>query len=151
MSGSDADAYHQMKQEQKFKEYNALANSMNAPRNRGIPPQVLYRSLTTGTSIPETSSIKLTPEEIEKKIQEQDLKAFLQTQADYNSRQAAAAAAAGPKSQKSPKGPKSPKGSEGSGSGSGSGGGRIRRRTSSGTYRRRPNRARSSRRSRARK
>jgi NAD+ synthase len=82
------------------------------------------------------------------------LKEYLQIQAEYKRRQAeaeaAAAAAAGPKSpkgSKSPKGPKSPKGSEGSGRG----GGRTRRRTSSGTYRRRPNRARSSRRSRARK
>jgi hypothetical protein len=141
--------YHKMIKAKELEGYKTLANSVNSLGNRGDPDA--YDKVRFGQSI-NPPTIKLTREEIEERERARHLKEYLQTQAEYNSRQAAAAAAAGPKSpkgSKSPKGPNSPKGSDGSGIKRG--GGRTRRRTSSGTYRRRPNRARSSRRSRARK
>lgn len=146
MSGSHVDAYHKMKQEQRLQADEDFAKRMNSLGNRGIPHHDLYTALRTGTSIPQTSSIKLTREEIEKKELAQHLKEYLQIQAEYKRRQAeaeaeaAAAAAAGPKSPKSQKSPKSPsKGSKG-------GSKRNRRNNRNRTYRGRPTRSRSSRR-----
>lgn len=143
MSGSHADAYHKMKLEQQIKGYKTLANSMNALGNRGIPPQDLYTSLITGTSIPQTSSIKLTPKEIEERELDRHLKEYLEIQAEYNRRQEAEAAAAAAKAEAAAAGPKSPKSPS---KGSKGGSKRNRRNNRNRTYRGRPTRSRSSRR-----